>query len=55
MTSTRPWRTHIGLRFTADLGAWLEAYCERENRTMANYVETLIRRDKAAQEKDAGQ
>lgn len=43
---TRPWRTNIGLRLTADLGAWLEAHCQRENRTLANYVETLILRDR---------
>lgn len=43
---TRPWRTNIGLRLTADLGAWVEARCQRENRTLANYVETLILRDR---------
>lgn len=44
----RTWRTNIGLRLTPDDGAWLEAHCARENRSFANYVELLIRRDRAA-------
>lgn len=43
---TRPWRTNIGLRLTRDVGAWFEQHCAAENRTFANYVETLIIRDR---------
>jgi hypothetical protein len=43
---TRPWRTNIGLRLTREMGTWLERHCEAENRTFANYVETLIVRDR---------
>lgn len=43
----RPWRTNLGLRLTLDLGEWFERQCETENRTFANYVETLIMRDRA--------
>lgn len=46
----RSWRTNIGLRLTQDTGAWLERHCAAENRTFANYVETLIMRDKAARD-----
>lgn len=45
---SRPWRTNIGLRLTQEMGAWLERHCAAENRTFANYVETLIMKDKAA-------
>lgn len=45
---SRSWRTNIGLRLPADVGKWLERHCERENRTFANYVETLILRDMTA-------
>lgn len=47
MGNNRPWRTNIGLRLTQETGAWLERQCAAENRTFANYVETLIMRDKA--------
>lgn len=42
----RAWRTNVGLRLTQELGEWLEAHCAAENRTFANYVETLIIRDR---------
>ena len=49
----RPWRTNIGLRLTRETGAWLEKHCQAENRTFANYVETLILRDKASHNRNA--
>lgn len=42
----RTWRTNIGLRLTPDLGDWLTDHCEHENRTFANFVETLILRER---------
>jgi len=47
-TSSRPWRTNIGLRLSAEDGAWFTAHCERENRPMANMVELLIKREREA-------
>jgi hypothetical protein len=41
----RTWRTNIGLRLTPEMGAALEWKCQEENRTFANYIETLIIRD----------
>lgn len=46
MSDTRPWRTNVGLRLTHDLGQWVEEHCKRENRTYANFVETLIMRER---------
>ena len=48
----RTWRTNLGLRLTPDDGAWLVAHCEGENRSFANYIELLIRRDRARQAED---
>lgn len=42
----RPWRTNVGLRLSAELGAWVERRCAEENRTYANFVETLILRER---------
>ena len=36
------WRTGLALRLTPEMGAWLEAECAKANRTLANYVETLL-------------
>lgn len=41
----RGWRTNIGLRLTVEDGKAVEEMCEEENRTLANYVETLILQD----------
>lgn len=41
----RHWRTNVGLRLTNNLGAWFEQQCRSENRSFANYVETLIIRE----------
>ena len=46
--ANRPWRTNIGLRLTQELGLWVERRCKDENRTFANYVETLIIKDRAS-------
>ena len=42
----KPWRTNIGLRLTAEDGKWFEQYCLNENRSMANFVELLIKRER---------
>lgn len=44
---SRPWRTNLGLRLTRDLGEWFERQCAKENRSFANYMETLILRERA--------
>lgn len=52
----KPWRTNIGLRLSAELGEWMENHCQAENRTFANFVETLVMRERdrlASQHKDA--
>lgn len=46
MDPVRTWRTNVGLRLTQEVGAWLEKHCEAENRSYANYIETLILRDR---------
>lgn len=53
-SNKRPWRTNIGLRMSAEDGAWLVAYCEQENRTMANFVELLIKHAREASRSDGG-
>ena len=41
----RRWRTNISLRLSCEDGKAVEEICEEENRTLANYVETLILED----------
>ncbi len=41
----KTWRTNIGLCLTSENGVKLEQILIEENRTKANYVETLILRD----------
>ena len=47
------WRTNVGLRMTADNGAWFEQQCEKESRTYANYVEHLIIKERERIERQA--
>ena len=51
-SAERTWRTNVGLRLSHELGAWFEQRCKTENRTYANYIETLIIRDRATALKD---